>query len=111
MQQDFFCPVIVAHTPDSILPNKLSQLVLVGPGFNVSHEPRHITEMRSVQTALRSNKQRPGYSTFACTGHKWEDDYLYHSCRSPDLSSVHIHFGACSKTCPCAVHAWLRTAS
>ena len=50
-------------------------------GFDAAREPRHITEMRSVQTALRSNKQRPGYSSFACTGHKWEDDYLYHSCR------------------------------
>ena len=45
--------------------------------------------MRSVQTALRSNKQRPGYSTFACTGHKWEDDYLYHSCRSL-ASGMHV---------------------
>lgn len=51
------------------------------PGFDPAKEPKHITEMRSIQTALRSNQQRPGYSTFACTGHKWEDDYLYHSCR------------------------------
>ena len=60
------------------------------PGFDPAREPRHITEMRSVQTGLRSNQQRPGYSSFACTGHKWEDDYLYHSCRCTPYSSTCI---------------------
>ncbi|BDA45779.1 hypothetical protein COCOBI_07-5660 [Coccomyxa sp. Obi] len=58
-------------------------------GFDPAKEPRHITEMRSIQTGLRNNQQRPGYSSFACTGHKWEDDYLYHSCRFHDICLNH----------------------
>ena len=86
LQQQLVCQLYVPQTLCSPLSYAPSQAGV--PGFDVSREPRHITEMRSVQTALRSNKQRPGYSTFACTGHKWEDDYLYHSCRLPNVDSV-----------------------
>lgn len=38
-------------------------------------------EMKGIQTGLRADKNFPGYSSFACVGHKWEDDYLQNSCR------------------------------
>ena len=50
-------------------------------GFKPGSEPLHVLEMKGIQTGLRADKNLPGYSSFACVGHKWEDDYLQNSCR------------------------------
>ena len=50
-------------------------------GFKPGSEPLHVLEMKGIQTGLRADTNFPGYSSFACVGHKWEDDYLQNSCR------------------------------
>ena len=50
-------------------------------GFKSGSEPLHVLEMKGIQTGLRTDTIFPGYSSFACMGHKWEDDYLQNSCR------------------------------
>lgn len=61
-------------------------------GFAPGSEPLYVLEMKGIQTGLRANENRPGYSSFACMGHKWEDDYLQNSCRSAfHISEVLLH--------------------